>query len=250
MQENLDPTTASLSRIRCARMHVTLRAARVKAVLEDLDSRELWLNYASAREAVISEGWSWESHRFASRKDYAKTLEEQGLPDRLGVVDLVQGIKVLKLKPFADDSTRLHPELGLVAFGTLGSPCSLELVRNVVVPQFRDGEESLCEWEVTILKKAIYRHTLELVNAMRDIESAVKHLLSLRETGLQSKVPVAVVSETPGVDATLYRLLTETTLGFLPEPASFPSYTSEQVNMLLALPEVVFELENRDLMPA
>jgi hypothetical protein len=250
MQQNLNPVVASLSQIRRARMLVVLRAVRVRAVLEELDSRELWLNYASAREAVLAEGWSWSSHVYASKADYAKILDNLGLPDKLGVVDNVHGIKVLKLKPFANDCTQTHPELGLAQFAVLGQAASLQLVRNVVVPEFRDGEESLCDWEVMILKKAIYRHTLELVNALRDIESSVKHLLSLRETGLQSKVPVAIVAESPAVDAMLYRLLSEATLGFAPTPASYPSYGSERINVLPALPETVLELENEDLMVA
>ena len=246
MVKTIDPTQETLTRVRFAYTLVAHRAQRVKAVLDELAETELWLNYTSAREAILSEGWSWVSHNYPNKGDYAKVMQEQNLPDRLGEVAYMRGIRVLKLKPFAMDNHAIPEELGLKAFGHLGQPTNLEMIRNVVVPPFRDGEESLCDWEMTILKKAIHRRTLELVNALRDIESSVKHLLSLREMGMQRSVPVAMVEESRGVDATLYRLLGEATLGFMPETAGFLSYHAESVNKLKAVPQTVFELQNSE----
>jgi hypothetical protein len=248
--KNIDPVVETLTRIREAYTLLCQRAVRVTIVLDELDGCELWLNYQSVRETMLTEGFSWTSHKYPTKADYAKTLDERGLPDALGKVEPVKGFKVLKLRPFSRQSPRLPHELQLEVLYTLGQTVSLKTIYESVVPPFRHGEESLCDFEMLILKKALLRRTLELVNALRDVESTVKHVLSLREMGVQLNVPVAIVGETPNVDPLLYRLLSEVTLGFEPQPASFPTYSSEKVNRLPGVPESVFELTNQDLMAA
>lgn len=249
--KTINPVEESLPRIRTAYSQVVQRALRVKAILEELGTCEIRLHYASAHDAMVQEGWSWAKHAYPTRSDYAKVMEQQGLPDKLGEVDMIQGIKVLRLRPFSEGAAlRIPTELIPEPLLTLGGEIHLTRVRSVIMPPFKDDVAGLCDWEMTILKKAIHRRILELINALRDIESKVRYQMSLREAGVQHHITVAVISETPGVDALLYRLLSETSLGFLPVPTSFPSYGAEKTNVLNAVPMEVFDLECKDLATA
>lgn len=251
MQTTINPVEESLPRIRTAYSQVVRRALRVKAVLEELADCEIRLQYISAHDAMVEEGWGWSKHAYPTRSDYARVMEQQGFPDKLGEVDMIQGIKVLRLHPFREGAA-LHIPTELIPqpLLTLGDETHLARVRSVIMPPFKDDVAGLCEWEMTILKKAIHRRILELINSLRDIESAVKYLISLRASGVQHQVKVSVIGETPGLDALLYRLLGESSLGFQPEPTSFPSYGAAKTNVLRAVPVEVFDLECPDLMVA
>ena len=236
----------TLEEAREAYRRVSARAVVAARLISELRTKRIWIDHKKGASAVAINHWdvaddsAWED--FSSPKEYFKYLLDDKLAEPFLPTDEIEGRPAVCVRPFlAEAEVPFSNALGLSGL-RVGSEAYTLLVRegrSQPVGQLADG---LSDWEVDILAKALCERALVLVNAMRNVQTALGYVKTTRSGKYSNSTPKHVVREDEGIDALVTKLEAVVTLGFAPPPAPHFSSQSDQVNCLRALPREALEL--------
>ena len=238
----------TLDEAREAYRRVSTRAVVAAHLISELRAKRIWIDHKKATQSIAEMYWdvagasAWEE--FSSPIQYYENLLAEGETTPYLPTDELDGRAVVCLRPFlAEAEIPFFYALGLDYLRPLSEGYQL-LVREGVSQPVGQSAVGLSDWEIDLLVAAICKRTLELVNAMRNVQTALTYVRTARSGKYSNCMPKHVVHEDEGVDVLVTKLEEVVTLGFAPTPESHFSSQSDQVNCLRRLPREALELRS------
>lgn len=223
----------NLRSARAAYGAVAQRAQRVGALLQELSTKALWFDWEQVVDILVKDALSWKPSGSTTYPEMRRNLLGQGLLLTVGKVETIDERTTLRITPFAKNGlTHYATELGLETLASLATLNFRSCLENVAI-SIGAVDPMLSSWKTGLLVGALDHQTLQLVNALRELELATVRVREVRAHSINGEL--LVVQEDSGIDLLLDALLTATTLGLAPAPC-LEYGAPARSNALTALP--------------